>query len=559
MLTLENFTEIIDNEILKRGREYQRAGNVINLDADEEGWSATVVGTYDYNVEIVRLPDGTLEADCDCPYDWGPYCKHIAAVFWALREQPPKARKKSTSTAQSVQQVVAGLTHEQLVEIVMSQIKGDRALGNQILLKYGQAAPNKALFVRTINDVVRKYDDHGFLDYMGSRRAGKELQGLVAQAASLVENQQYDRALIMLQAVIETVPQHLNSADDSSGDVSGSIDYALNVLEDLARDADTALQEMVFDYCLEQFNQPKYRDWGDYQERLLWQAGEITNSQSHRDRLYATLDRFIDDARDERFGNYRAEHALQIKQDLMQRMGASPHEIEQLLLTNTHLDRPRKALIDRYIEQGNLSAARDLCLAGIQQSRANGWPGLVADYEDKLLAIAKKDNDPQAVINMAEKLLFDGRDFDYYYNTLRDYIPKSDWSQAVQRIIGVVKKETSHWQQAHTLGRIYEREGMWTDLFDLAKQQPGTRMIEEYRSHFHEHFPDEMCDLYEATVRGELRHTTGRDHYRTMAALLERIIELGQPDRAGAIIEELIAEYPKRRAMVEELNKVSAR
>lgn len=38
-----------------------------------------------------------MEAECNCPYTGGPYCKHMVAVFLALRKEEIRAAFSSGS------------------------------------------------------------------------------------------------------------------------------------------------------------------------------------------------------------------------------------------------------------------------------------------------------------------------------------------------------------------------------------------------------------------------------------------------------------------------------
>ena len=79
------FTKEIHALILQRGREYFSQGAVTHLAETIEGWTAEVEGQKTYHVSIT----GKVEPNewfCDCPHDRGPVCKHVAAVFYAIRE-----------------------------------------------------------------------------------------------------------------------------------------------------------------------------------------------------------------------------------------------------------------------------------------------------------------------------------------------------------------------------------------------------------------------------------------------------------------------------------------
>ena len=83
-MNYNTFTEEVHALILERGKEYFRQGAVESLTETPEGWTAQVAGQETYNVVITGL-DVPKEWYCDCPYDHGPMCKHVAAVFYAIR------------------------------------------------------------------------------------------------------------------------------------------------------------------------------------------------------------------------------------------------------------------------------------------------------------------------------------------------------------------------------------------------------------------------------------------------------------------------------------------
>lgn len=74
--------------IYQRGLSYFKKGRVIDVEYDpnEAAWSATVIGSEDYQVEIY-LVQGDIDASCDCPAytTFGP-CKHIVAALLEIMD-----------------------------------------------------------------------------------------------------------------------------------------------------------------------------------------------------------------------------------------------------------------------------------------------------------------------------------------------------------------------------------------------------------------------------------------------------------------------------------------
>lgn len=74
--------------ILGRGRTYARAGQVLGLEADDQGFSARIQGSVrtPYRVRLAKVVisgSDRIDATCTCPYgcDYG-WCKHAAALAY---------------------------------------------------------------------------------------------------------------------------------------------------------------------------------------------------------------------------------------------------------------------------------------------------------------------------------------------------------------------------------------------------------------------------------------------------------------------------------------------
>ena len=86
-MRIDDFENQVDPTILSRGQAYYEEGAVVELEQVRQGlYEATVAGSDDYIVEV-EIRKGEVKAlECDCPYDYGPVCKHEVAVLYAIRE-----------------------------------------------------------------------------------------------------------------------------------------------------------------------------------------------------------------------------------------------------------------------------------------------------------------------------------------------------------------------------------------------------------------------------------------------------------------------------------------
>jgi uncharacterized Zn finger protein len=87
-IPLDQFEQIIDDTILKRGLQYFRKGLVEEPEELSHGeFEAIVLGSEPYRVTVTIRDGEVTNHTCSCPYDMGPVCKHVVAVLFVLQEE----------------------------------------------------------------------------------------------------------------------------------------------------------------------------------------------------------------------------------------------------------------------------------------------------------------------------------------------------------------------------------------------------------------------------------------------------------------------------------------
>ena len=132
------FLDGVDPVIMARGEDYYRSGQVKCIDWEERHVTAEVSGSEEdpYLVELEFSEDGELEHwSCDCPYDWGPVCKHTVAVLLTIQVEPPKKnQKKATGEKTDLQALVEKASKEQLAALVLEHCQEDRRFRSQTVI-----------------------------------------------------------------------------------------------------------------------------------------------------------------------------------------------------------------------------------------------------------------------------------------------------------------------------------------------------------------------------------------------------------------------------------------
>jgi uncharacterized Zn finger protein len=87
-IPLDQFEQIIDETILKRGYDYFKRGLVeATVKLSPGHFTAIVQGSESYEAEVTIQDEIVTNYSCTCPYDMGPVCKHVVALLFALQEE----------------------------------------------------------------------------------------------------------------------------------------------------------------------------------------------------------------------------------------------------------------------------------------------------------------------------------------------------------------------------------------------------------------------------------------------------------------------------------------
>lgn len=559
-LTLNNFKREIPATILTRGREYFRAGQVVDLEEDgDDGWAAVIQGTAPYEARIKRLGDKSLEVYCTCPYSDGPYCKHVAAMLYAIEEVFPeqfegKRRKATTKRTTKLDRLRAALDaapHQQLVDIVMETARGDREFQSWLLMQLG-GTESPAEVRALVKDALRPpRGSRGFLNYWASTNAGIKVGTIVGRADEALEANPAT-AMTIYQIVLEEVAAALYHADDSSGVLSSNAAYAIDGLQKCAERLPPHGRADLFNYCLKTSAKDALQGW-DYSWDLLGLAADLVETAAGRkalfDRLSAMETELAAVDPSDWSSEYKMSRIAEIKVVVIARLDGDEAALE-FLIAHKHLTQIRAILIEYHIVHGNLDAALEVIQEGQEELAQSGgyFYGIALTYRRYLLEIAQDTGDTEAIIDHA-RVLWLSRVGDVYYDMMKDAIPAAEWPAYREALLSdrACNAELAAWANAH--------EDLWDKVRDIVLVKP--HLLSPYQLEIEKRFPDETADAYQEFARQLLEGTTlNRADYREAAGYLIRMRLLGHEEEGKAAARALIEQYPQRPAMIEELKRV---
>jgi uncharacterized Zn finger protein len=564
-IPLTQFEQYIDETILKRGLRYFKNGQVHEPEEISPGvYEAIVEGTEDYTVQLTLKNGMITEYVCDCPYDFGPVCKHVAAVIFYLQQdelelgnktkraktsQTSKPAKRKT-VAEQVDELLEKVTHAELKQFVREQVSQNAQFRNLFLSSFAQHNSNesKELYVKQVKSILKTASDRdGFIDWSAAKLVGIAVDNLLESARKQIDNCNYKSAVFICTAVMEQMTEALQYADDSNGEIGGRIDAAYEMLYNIAQEQSSEeIRKLIIEYCFTSFDKQIYSGW-DWHIGILRLAALLLKTEEETERIFKQIDKA-------QRSDYEMEKAQNIKYEILLKTKGE-NAAEKYLEQNITNSKLRRVAIQKALEKRDFEKAASLAENGVSYDLKDR-PGLAKEWYDWLLKIAQAQNDSEKIIEYARLLFIDNfRNEQDYYMIMKQQVKPEEWNAFVEAVIQDITTK-KRWLDIGLIASIFIKEEWWNRLLELVKKSPDLNTIDRYEKHLSKNYSKEIIELYANGILNYMKNSMGRDHYQNACRYIRKIIKMGGRDKANGIISYLRAEYPKRKALMEELDRV---
>ncbi len=565
-MTIKDFELNIPPEILERGKDYYNNKHIVSLNENEPGmWSAVVVGTEDYNVNIEIDNDEVEYWECDCPFE-GEVCKHVAAVLYAISKNEPqekKAAKDKTGKKKKVNDIdtiFEKTSKDELREFIVSQFSQNRNLRNSFTSHFAEYIGGNSVskYKTLIKNIIHTAEDRaGFVDYRSARQLTLNLMSLLNQAKMLLEKRNRVESLVIVKAVIEEVPLLARHMDDSDGGIRDILDYAFELFSLIIEKAPPELKDRLFQYCTDEYPKLKYHD-NDFEEGFLIILPGLITTGEQENIFLKMIDKQIEVEKRKQFPEYGVGSLLKLKYDFLS-SGNRKEEAWELIEANKQYSELMKILVDEKIKNKDFIKAVELCFEGIKIAEEKRHPGTVKDWMEKLLSIYERTNNIIEIRKIAGNLFLDQFYEMNYYKKLKSTYDKEEWKNVCENIIEKVKNKNriGSYADADILAKIFIEENYKERLLKLIQINASRiNFVDEYSKYLISAYPDKILSFYEEGIK-VLAKNAGRNIYNEIAGYLKKMKKItGGEEKVNAIIMDFRIIYKNRKAMMEILAKI---
>jgi hypothetical protein len=451
--------------------------------------------------------------------------------------------------------LLPSFSRSELERIIRERLEeGDEYLARLVFSVRAEAADK-----RTPEAIVKRFarrhlvrGEYGYIE--DSYSFAVDLRRIFGRAEAAAKNGACRFAIELVEKAIEVAAPHAFDGADEEGEIMGAVNEGFERLTLMAQspDADPGALRELESWALRGVDAAWAREGDSWELTCLELASLAARGEAESQTVLERCSGFTENPRSEWEWTYRAERAAIIAAALLKRKGDEEAR-RDYIEAHLSLHDIRTLAADEAMAAQDYSRVIELCngalSSGGEDDRHRSTEAFAERLIEALDALGKKE---EAAYEF-ERLMVRSFSADRFKALKKRYTKLGSWNDALNRVIADLKKRGS----SGALASIYEAERMTDRLLALAEKE--SCIFREYIDVIGKAYPEKAARYLEREVGRALARTSSRGVYAHNA---EEILHYGKyagKEAAQALMESLIAVYPSRRAMKEELERAKKR
>lgn len=542
-MILEDWKSLFESRILTRGRSYWKSGHVTKLTCTPDRIRAVVLGSEAYKVGIELDNGEVFDASCTCPFSVESdfYCKHIAAVLYAVEEDP--ASKPGVEA--SWQDTLEKMTTEQLRDFLGLILPESPNLQERLVLGYGETAAPEMLQdsweeqLSQIVDTCR--DGYRYINYRHADEFYNALNWFIEDRfAILFSSGKILPAFNLVCSVFSTAMAE--EADDSDGGMGILMHACTEAWRNLVNTGSPSQQDEMYSWFYKEVRRPRYSFGIETIEDFLFGFGW---DEPHLKKNLSLLDELLQKSGDSK---YHMENYLRRYEHIMQALHKTDGEIDAFWHKYWSYEFVRDREYERFLEKEEYGKAIDLLLQ--EKSLSANDPYRLNQTSKKLVYLYRIAGQEQ---NYRQELLHQIETYPQtdmtYIRELRSIEPTEKWEEWTEHLLELPTTKQIR------LDLLAFNEA-WPRLFTEIAQRKQFHLLQQYMDSLMKWNPQETMKCCCGCLNREMNFASDRNMYRNV---FHRMALLKGYPGGQAVINSLLTlwqeTYPRRSAMLDEMKK----
>lgn len=543
-LDLDAIRDLCTESSFERGIDYYDEERVEIVSAAKSKVEAIIAGTRDYKVEIDT--DDPLAATCNCPYDWGGYCKHIVATMLVMVYEGVSTEaliENKESQYDKALGILKEVPPEELKAFLAEELERFPDLISHLVITFSDTDEGKS-----IHDYKKEIERHYRVasDRYGIVDCDKfiDFSSFEDTADLYLAKGAYLEAAKIYRALFETIAENMNNVDDSYGHYGDTFCISLEKFGQCIEEAELDFDAKK-DYIQYLFEKYMERD-PDYFE----------------DDYFQTLQKLCKSEDDLRYWKELLEPYLSLSEQ--EENAPRSHSRTTLLLIQIYLliELEEAEELNKLMED-NYTVSEELCLMHVEQLKNEGKLEEALKVAEEGIKLFKRPLDLIRFVNPIYRIT----DIEKYkenlltlflsdtdwksYNKLKRISSQEEWDASLEKIL---KHLSERRYDTDRIIKIYLEEEMPEKALELVLSRGNLGALMQYHGDLSTIYPAAYFEAYRELVLPFVESKTGRPHYKKAVVYLKKMKTIeGFEDEFDALMTELRDAYSGRPAFIEEI------
>lgn len=397
----------------------------------------------------------------------------------------------------------------------------------------------------------RRGTHRGFIDYGGCISVCNELIAILEDAGKAAERGECAYAYSVAALILVNCAKLASSADDSAGGITDTRSWVEEVLAKACSRVEygSAEAEFIFLQSLKDSRNKAFEGWEEFAYDLLMATAGLATTRNIN-KLYAVLEAFSAKLSQKAYSSWHLESDCLIRLAAITVVDGEA-EADRFIADNLQYDGVLRIAIQKAITKGDYMAAEVLCRDKINSiDRDYHW---TREWYELLFESYLKMGDTAKQTALAADLLVYKHDMKYYAVLKKLLRENGAWEAEYPLLLERLGQNLPY----HLYLHILATEGEISRLLTVVSAHPSS--VFEYGKELSAKFPQATYELCLEEIRRQAAEADNRMKYKQICSNIKHLFAYGAVAETYGIIDELQAKYPRRPAMIDELQGLRVR
>lgn len=402
----------------------------------------------------------------------------------------------------------------------------------------------------TVSASIKCNTIRGYIGWHTCDNICMDMHDVLDMCEDAFKQERYAEVLEVATYVLVSGVKLASYADSSSGMLTDVVMRAFEVIE-LCTQAiaklDVSVRNQALSLIIKESKKKAFDGWTDWRYELLKKSICLCD-----EKMAVKLEKVLDVFLEESKNDYSPEYARQEDAILRYKLHRHLRGVEAVkdeLYANLHIREMRVIAVKDAVEAKDFDEAEKLCLEQIKKDVGHYYRRSPDDWNNILFDVYVASDSVEKQLKQAKKILFLGNG-EFWDVLKRLYQRRNMWDEQKP----VLLKELEQCKYTVCYRSVLVEENEKELLLKAITENPYDLFY--YAQFLVKDYPNEIYELCAGCIREKCAQATDRRLYKEVCKDLLQLIKWKGNATARMLVEEFKATYPRRSALLDELQKV---